>query len=82
LNSTRTSAQALRAPARVEHHAQHAVDTEPGMPEAGVVHAVTVPSARARWWRRESSMVIRFAIQRRLQVVYRDTKYFAELPPV
>ena len=31
---------------------------------------------------RESSVVIRFAIQRRLQVVYRDTKYFAELPPV
>jgi hypothetical protein len=55
---------------------------EPGMPEAGVVHPVTVPSARARWWLRESSVVIRFAIQRRLQVVYRDPKYFAELPPV
>ena len=26
----------LRAPARVQHHAQDAVDAEPGMPEAGV----------------------------------------------
>src|SRR5262249_50238673 len=26
----------LRGPARVEHHAQAAVDAEPGMPEAGV----------------------------------------------
>src|SRR5262249_28132287 len=28
----------LRAPARMQHHAQDAVDAEPGMPEAGVVH--------------------------------------------
>src|SRR4029453_15484725 len=26
----------LRAPARVQHHAQNAVDAEPGVPEAGV----------------------------------------------
>jgi hypothetical protein len=32
----------LRAPLRVKHHAQDAVDAEPGMPEAsvGVVHFV------------------------------------------
>jgi hypothetical protein len=35
--------QLNRAPSRVQHHAhQNAVDAEPGMPEAGVVHA---PSA-------------------------------------
>jgi hypothetical protein len=27
----------LRAPARVRHHAQNAVDAEPGVPEAGVM---------------------------------------------
>src|SRR5262245_13067082 len=27
----------LRAPSRVQHHAQHAVDAEPRVPEAGVV---------------------------------------------
>ena len=31
----------LRAPARVQHHAQHAVDAEPGMSEAGVGWAHT-----------------------------------------
>jgi hypothetical protein len=38
----------LGAPVRVEHHAQDAVDAEPGMPEAGVgvalfVHFVSGP---------------------------------------
>jgi hypothetical protein len=34
----------LGAPARVQHHAQHAVDAEPGVPEAGVgVHESTYP---------------------------------------
>jgi hypothetical protein len=28
----------LRAPARVQHHAQDAVDAEPGVPETGVAH--------------------------------------------
>jgi hypothetical protein len=37
----------LRAPVRVQHHAQDAVDAEPGVPETGVVHAATLLSARA-----------------------------------
>src|SRR6266566_6283285 len=32
----------LRAPARVQHHTQHAVDAEPGVPEAGVGVAFSV----------------------------------------
>jgi hypothetical protein len=36
----------LRAPARVQHHAQDAVDAGPGVPEAGV-GVVRFPSARA-----------------------------------
>jgi hypothetical protein len=36
LNSTLTCDQASALESRVQHHAQGAVDAEPGMPEAGV----------------------------------------------
>ena len=40
----------LRAPARGEHHAQNAVDAEPGVPEAGVgvVHFTFGPRRHLR----------------------------------
>src|SRR4029434_2522515 len=37
----------LRAPACVQHDAQHAVDAEPGVPEAGVLH-FEITAARAK----------------------------------
>ena len=38
----------LSAPPRMQHHAHHAVDAEPGMPEAGVVRHELLP-LRLAW---------------------------------
>ena len=49
----------LRAPARVQHHAQDAVDAEPGVPEAGVGHFVPAALRVKRATRSRSSAINR-----------------------
>src|SRR4029453_3792539 len=45
----------LRASVRVQHHAQDAVDAEPGMPEAGVGGVRQFGARRAKSWAKRST---------------------------
>src|SRR5512138_2126377 len=53
----------LRAPARVQHHAQDAVAAEPGVPEAGVGHSF--PSG-PECWEAKAAQIIASALVRGL----------------
>ena len=70
----------LRAPARVQHHAQDAVNAEPEVPEAGVNVAIFI-SARAGQWCRTGTPKFRSLLGLAPVLIRRETRLHPRLHP-